>query len=142
LPFADGFGRNLGQRTNGTNAIGRSGSTTDLQRHAHLRPLLGLAKAFFYAGSRALLVSHWPVSSDAAVALTTRMLTEYGKNPGIGRAEALRRSMMALMMEHEDPRFAHPWRTYMSAFTDISGGLPFHSCKKLHDTLPHIRAAF
>ena len=29
--------------------------------------LSGLAKAFFYAGSRALLVSHWPVVSDAAV---------------------------------------------------------------------------
>jgi CHAT domain-containing protein len=25
------------------------------------RSLSGLAKAFFYAGSRALLVSHWPV---------------------------------------------------------------------------------
>ncbi len=29
--------------------------------------LSGLAKAFFYAGSRALLVSHWPVSSSEAV---------------------------------------------------------------------------
>ena len=28
--------------------------------------LSGLAKAFFYAGSRALLVSHWPVASDAS----------------------------------------------------------------------------
>ena len=33
--------------------------------------LSGLARAFFYAGARALLVSHWPVNSDAAVALTT-----------------------------------------------------------------------
>ena len=47
--------------------------------------LSGLAKAFFYAGSRALLVSHWPVSSEAAVTLTTRMLTEYANDPGIGR---------------------------------------------------------
>jgi hypothetical protein len=29
--------------------------------------LSGLAKAFFYAGSRALLVSHWPVASKADV---------------------------------------------------------------------------
>jgi hypothetical protein len=29
--------------------------------------LSGLARAFFYAGARALLVSHWPVYSDAAV---------------------------------------------------------------------------
>jgi CHAT domain-containing protein len=34
----------------------------------------GWANAFFYAGSGALLVSHWPVQSDAAVALTTRTL--------------------------------------------------------------------
>ena len=33
--------------------------------------LSGLAKAFFYAGSRALLVSHWAVDSRAAVRLTT-----------------------------------------------------------------------
>ena len=82
--------------------------------------LSGLAKAFFYAGSRALLVSHWPVSSEAAVALTTRMLTEYANDPGIGRAEALRRSMMALMMEHEDPRFAHPF--YWAPFVIVGEG--------------------
>ncbi len=86
--------------------------------------LSGLAKAFFYAGSRALLVSHWPVSSEAAVALTTRMLTEYGKNPGaIGRAEALRRSMLALMMDHEEERFAHPF--YWAPFVIVGeGGVP------------------
>jgi CHAT domain-containing protein len=85
--------------------------------------LSGLAKAFFYAGSRALLVSHWPVSSDAAVALTTRMLTEYANDPGIGRAEALRRSMMALMMNDEDPRFAHPF--YWAPFVIVGeGGVP------------------
>ena len=42
------------------------------------RGLSGLAKAFFYAGSRALLVSHSPVESDAAVTLTTRMLALSG----------------------------------------------------------------
>ncbi|MFX4493670.1 CHAT domain-containing protein, partial [Acinetobacter baumannii] len=33
--------------------------------------LSGLARAFFYAGSRALLVSHWAVDSAAATKLTT-----------------------------------------------------------------------
>ncbi len=33
--------------------------------------LPGLAKAFFYAGSRALLVSHWPVETTSAQRLTT-----------------------------------------------------------------------
>lgn len=57
--------------------------------------LSGLAKAFFYAGSRALLVSQWPVESDAAVALTTRMLALSGKD--VIRAEAHRMAMMAMI---------------------------------------------
>ena len=56
------------------------------------RGLSGLAKAFFYAGSRALLVSHWPVDSDAAVALTTRMLA--AAKTGLTRAEAHRQAMI------------------------------------------------
>jgi len=67
--------------------------------------LSGLAKAFFYAGSRALLVSHWPVVSDAATALTTGMFMAMADDPGIGRAEALRRSMMAMMKRSY---LAHP----------------------------------
>ena len=35
--------------------------------------LSGLARAFFYAGARRLLVSHWSVQSDPTVALTTGM---------------------------------------------------------------------
>jgi len=56
------------------------------------RGLSGLAKAFFYAGSRALLVSHWPVVSDAAVALTTRMLA--AAKTGLTPAEAHRQAMI------------------------------------------------
>ena len=69
--------------------------------------LSGLAKAFFYAGSRALLVSHWPVASDAAVRITTRMLAE-AANPGVGRAEAHRRAMLALIDDADRPHYAHP----------------------------------
>ncbi len=61
--------------------------------------LSGLARAFFYAGARALLASHWYVSSDAAVAITTQTFEELKTNPTIGRAEALRRSMLALMVK-------------------------------------------
>jgi CHAT domain-containing protein/tetratricopeptide (TPR) repeat protein len=59
--------------------------------------LSGLARAFFYAGSRALLVSHWYVDSQAAVALTSGTFAQLEANPAIGRAEALRRSMLVLM---------------------------------------------
>ena len=69
--------------------------------------LSGLAKAFFYAGSRALLVSHWPVFSNAAVAITTRMLKEPAR-PGVGRAEAHRHAMLALIDDTDNPHYAHP----------------------------------
>ncbi|MCC6466834.1 MAG: CHAT domain-containing protein [Alphaproteobacteria bacterium] len=65
----------------------------------------GLAKAFFYAGARSLLVSHWAVASDAAVRLTTGAVAAMDRQPGIGRAEALRRSMLALL---DDKAMAHP----------------------------------
>ena len=65
--------------------------------------LSGLARAFFYAGARALLVSHWYVDSDGAVKLTTRAVSELARDPKIGRAEALRRGMLALMSESNWP---------------------------------------
>ncbi len=68
--------------------------------------LSGLARAFFYAGSRALLVSHWYVDSQSAVALTSGTFAELKDNPAIGRAEALRRSMLRLMESGD--RNAHP----------------------------------
>lgn len=55
--------------------------------------LSGLARAFFYAGARSLLVSHWPVNSDAAVSLVTKAVSEIAG--GQDRAEALRRAMLA-----------------------------------------------
>jgi CHAT domain-containing protein len=63
----------------------------------------GLTKAFFYAGARAVLVSHWSVDSQSAMALTTRMFAETEK--GATKAEALRRAMMALA---DEPETAHP----------------------------------
>jgi CHAT domain-containing protein/Tfp pilus assembly protein PilF len=68
--------------------------------------LSGLAKAFFYAGARSLLVSHWAVSSDAAQALTTRMFEETQK--GASKAVALQRSMLALMRRTDKAYFGHP----------------------------------
>jgi CHAT domain-containing protein len=84
--------------------------------------LSGLAKAFFYAGTRALLVSHWPVDSDATVKLTTKMLKESADSPGIGKAEALRRSMLALMADENKPQHAHP--AFWAPFVVVGEGGP------------------
>lgn len=59
--------------------------------------LSGLARAFFFAGARALLVSHWAVNSEATVWLTTGTFKALAAEPGIGRAEAFRRTMLAMI---------------------------------------------
>jgi CHAT domain-containing protein len=59
--------------------------------------LSGLARAFFNAGARSLLVSHWEVASEPTVKLITKAVDELKRDPKIGRAEALRRSMLAMI---------------------------------------------
>ncbi len=46
--------------------------------------------------------------AGAAVKLTTGAFAELAKPAGIGRAEAMRRSMLALMADEERPFYAHP----------------------------------
>jgi CHAT domain-containing protein/Tfp pilus assembly protein PilF len=70
--------------------------------------LSGLARSFFYAGARALLVSHWAVDSEAATRLTTSTFELLKTEPGIGRAEALRRAMLAYLDDASSPRNAYP----------------------------------
>jgi CHAT domain-containing protein/Tfp pilus assembly protein PilF len=70
--------------------------------------LSGLARAFFYAGARALLVSHWAVESNAAMRLTTSTFDIMKSDPTLGRAEALRRAMLTYMNDATDPLNAYP----------------------------------
>jgi CHAT domain-containing protein len=81
--------------------------------------LSGLARAFFYAGSRALLVSHWAVYSDTTVKLISETLASMAAASSIGRAEALRRSMLALI-ERGEPHEAHP--AYWAPFVVVGDG--------------------
>jgi CHAT domain-containing protein/tetratricopeptide (TPR) repeat protein len=69
--------------------------------------LSGLARAFFYAGARSLLVSHWEVASEPTVKLITKAVDELKLDPNVGRAEALRRSMLAAFSDGKDEE-AHP----------------------------------
>jgi CHAT domain-containing protein len=70
--------------------------------------LSGLARAFFYAGARALLVSHWAVDSAAATRLTTSTFDILKSDPKLGRAEALRRAMLTYANDNSDPTNAYP----------------------------------
>ncbi len=57
----------------------------------------GLGRAFFYAGTRALLVSNWPVQSASAKALTTELFARQAADAGLSRAEALRQTMVDMI---------------------------------------------
>src|SRR5258708_21094967 len=57
----------------------------------------GLGRAFFYAGARALLVTNWPVQTRPARLLPTPAFKLQAANPGLSRAEALRRAMLELI---------------------------------------------
>jgi len=66
-----------------------------------------LARAFFSAGARALLVSHWSVYSDATVKLITGAVSRMAADKNVGRAEAMRQSMLA-MIDQGKPVEAYP----------------------------------
>jgi CHAT domain-containing protein len=59
--------------------------------------LSGLARAFFYAGARALLVTHWEVNDQTAAYLVAYMLGQAEKHPALGFAGALRAAQLAML---------------------------------------------
>ena len=69
--------------------------------------LSGLARAFFYAGARSLIVSNWEVESNATVALMTGTFAALTADPTLSHAEALRKSMLAMIDSADRPLFGH-----------------------------------
>ena len=57
----------------------------------------GLGRAFFYAGTRAILVSMWPVETTSAHELTTGLFRYQQEDPALSRARALQKSTLALI---------------------------------------------
>ncbi len=73
--------------------------------------LSGLARGFFYAGSRSLLVTHWSVETESAKELTTSTFAHYAANPQAPKAESLRQGMLKVMGMAQ---YSHPayWAPY------------------------------
>jgi CHAT domain-containing protein len=57
----------------------------------------GLGRAFFYAGTRALLVTNWSVHSQSARELITDLFARQAADPKLSRGGALQQAMMALV---------------------------------------------
>ena len=77
----------------------------------------GLGRAFFYAGTRTILVSMWPVETTSARQLTTGLFRYLHEEQTLSRARALQKSALALIDGPglEDPAtgqiaasYAHP----------------------------------
>jgi CHAT domain-containing protein len=63
--------------------------------------LSGLTRAFFFAGARSLLISHWPVRDDVTARLIPETLLAERRTAGMSRAEALREASLAIL---DDPK--------------------------------------
>jgi CHAT domain-containing protein len=57
----------------------------------------GLGRAFFYAGTRAVLVTNWSVHSRSARDLVTDLFHRQAQDKQLPRAKALQQAMLALM---------------------------------------------
>jgi CHAT domain-containing protein len=70
--------------------------------------LSGLARAFFYAGGRSLLVSNWEVETTSAVALMVGTFAALAADPKLSHAEALQKSMLVMIDDAHHPEWADP----------------------------------
>jgi CHAT domain-containing protein len=85
-----------------------SACNTAAEERPGAEALSGLARAFFYAGSRSLMVSHWEVETISAAALMTGTFDALAANPGLSNGEALRRSMLEMIDNAQHPQWAEP----------------------------------
>jgi len=90
----------------------------------------GLGQAFFYAGTRAILVSNWPVESASARILTTELFRLQEADRSLSRAAVLQKSMLKLIDERvcRDPKtgktiysYAHP--VFWAPFSLVGEGV-------------------
>jgi len=74
--------------------------------------LSGLARGFFYAGSRSLLVTQWEVETESARLLTSATFAHHAREREASKSESLRQAMLQVMAM---PQYAHPayWAPYM-----------------------------
>ncbi len=81
--------------------------------------LSGMARAFFYAGARSVVVSHWSVRSEPTVKLVTAALEAMTADSSVTPAEAMRRAMLKLIDEGTQEE-AHP--EYWAPFVLVGEG--------------------
>jgi CHAT domain-containing protein len=78
--------------------------------------LSGLARAFFYAGARSLLVTHWPIPDQPTQRLMSELFGAIAAED-LATADALRRAQTSLI---DDQKLSHPLN--WAAFSVVGDG--------------------
>ena len=77
--------------------------------------LSGLANAFFFAGARQLVVTHWYIPSAPAVEISVGLVEARQQDPALDWPQALRHSLLDLIDNKGEDYNAHPlmWGAHM-----------------------------
>jgi len=68
--------------------------------------LSGLARGFFFAGAKSLLVTHWEVESQSAAHTAVKTMEKYVSNRSISRSQALQQTAIDLIDAKTPAMFA------------------------------------
>jgi CHAT domain-containing protein len=102
--------------------------------------LSGLAEAFFHAGARSMIVSHWQVPSAATAQLMSGAFNYLGPQLATGSAPALRDSQIKLIANKTT---AHPffWAAFVVVGDGLSASTPAEGTTNTTETSPPVTDA-
>jgi CHAT domain-containing protein len=85
--------------------------------------LSGLGRAFFYAGARSLLVSSWPVDSQASRKLMVDLFQRQSKDQVISKPQALQQASLAMiekgMPDEKGGKYTYAHPLFWGPFTVV-----------------------
>jgi CHAT domain-containing protein len=83
--------------------------------------LSGLARSFFFAGARSLLVTHWDANDASTTYLTVLFLANLKANPDVGPAAALAAAQRRMLDEATGANAAEGHPFYWAVIALIGG---------------------
>lgn len=89
-------------------------------------PLSGLARGFFFAGARGMLVTHWEVETRSAAEITRLTFDHYVRDRSLSRAQALQKAATDMISGRSSAQgnWSHPayWAPYALVGSSRRGG--------------------